>query len=206
MAAINSIYKAMAQDFLSTKVRAPYYEIRSISDCCPVDGWSSLEPFSEEEMEKLLALREKYGREEFFNHLDEVFDEDTICDLAPGYIIDIDLDTEYYMYSFRYHQITDRGVVSGTVKINLTDETYIKLLAMHLDNKDLNINNLRYADKYLYDVVMHGVDGNFCYDGIYEVADPYTVTMDEIRADAQKVREQHPEKFANCHGIAGYLI
>jgi hypothetical protein len=30
--------------------------------------------------------------------------------------------------------------------------------------------------------------------------------MDEAREDAQKIREQHPEKFANMHGTVGYFI
>lgn len=135
-----------------------------------------------------------------------MFDEDTLHDLAPGEVIDFDLDTRYYMYDFKYHQITDKGVRTGTAKLNLTDETYVKLLAMHLENKDLNINNLRYADKTLYETITRGVDICFCYDGIYEVCEPYTVTMDEIRADAQNIREQNLNTYFDMHGIVGYLI
>lgn len=207
MNTIRPTYITMAQNYLSTKERTPYYEIRSISDCCPSDGWSNLLSFSEEEMTQLLALREKYGNEEFFNHIDEVFDEDTMHDMIYGSeIISFDLDTKYYMYNFVYHQITPNGLVTGKVKINLYDETYVQLLALHLENKDLTINSLRYADKELYDIVTRGVDHNFCYDDIYEVCDPYTITMDEVRADAQKIREQHPDKFSDIHGIVGYFI
>ena len=207
MTTINSTYITLAQNYLATKKRTPHYEIRSISDCCPADGWCNLVSFSDEEMTKLLALREKYGKDDFFNHLDEVFDEDTLHDMIYGSeTIGFDLDTEYYMYGFTYHQITPRGVVTGKVKINLWDETYVRLGAHHLENKDLTINSLRYADKDLYDIVTRGVDQNFCYDGIYEVCDPYTITMDEARADAQKIREQHPDKFANTHGMVGYFI
>lgn len=208
MTTIRPIYISMAQKYLETKKRTPHYEIRSITDCCcPEEGWCNLESFSEEDMTKLLALREKYGKEDFFHHLDEVFDEDTLHDLSYGSeVIDFDLDTEYYMYSFAYHQITSKGVVTGNVKINLLDETYVRLLARHLENKDLTINSLRYADRELYDIVTHGVDYNFCHEGIYEVLDPYTITMNEARADAQKIREQHPDEFSNMHGIVGYLI
>ena len=204
---INSVYNAMAQDYLATKVRVPHYEIRSISDCCPAEGWCNLESFSDEDMAKLLALREKYGKEDFFNHLEEVFDEDTLYDMICGSeVMDFDLDTEYYMYNFTYHQITPNGVVTGKVKVNLTDETYVRLLALHLEDKDLNINKLRYADRDLYDVVMRGIDSSFCYDDLYEVRDPYTITMDEAQADAQKIREQHPEKFENDYGTVGYFV
>lgn len=207
MTTINPAFISLAQNYLATKERTPHYEIRSISDCCPADGWCNLQSFSEEEMTQLLALREKYGNEEFFNHLDEIFDEDTLHDMVYGSeVISFDLDNEYYMYSFAYHQITDNGVTSGKVKLHLEDETYVRLLALHLENKDLTINSLKYADENLYEVVTRGVDYNFCYDGIYEVCAPYTITMDEARADAQKIREQHPEKFSDMHGMVGYFI
>jgi hypothetical protein len=207
MTTINPAFITLAQNYLATKERTPHYEIRSISDCCPADGWCNLQSFSDEEMAQLLALREKYGNEDFFNHLDEVFDEDTLHDMIYGSeAISFDLDNEYYMYSFTYHQITPKGVDTGTVKINLMDETYIRLLTHHLEDKDMNINSLRYADRDLYDVVMRGIDGNFCYDDLYMVRYPYTITMDEALADAQKIREQHPGKFENDHGMAGYFI
>ena len=207
MTTISPTFITLAHNYLATKERTPHYEIRSISDACPADGWCNLVSFSDEDMAKLLTLREKYGKDDFYNHLDEVFDEDTLHDMIYGSeTIGFDLDTEYYMYRFKYHQVTPRGLVTGKVKINLWDETYVRLIAHHLENKDLTINSLRYADKDLYDIVTRGVDQNFCYDGIYEVCDPYTITMDEAREDAQKIREQYPEKFGNMHGMVGYFI
>lgn len=207
MTTIHPAFITLAQNYLATKERTPHYEIRNISACCPAEGWCNLQSFSDEEMAQLLALREKYGNEEFFNHLDEVFDVDTLYDIGYGSeIISFDLDNEYYMYSFAYHQITDKGVTSGKVKLHLEDETYVRLLALHLENKNLTINSLRYADKNLYELVTRGVDDHFCCDGDYLVLYPYTVTMDEIKADAQKIREQHPDKFANMHGLIAYYI
>lgn len=207
MTTINPVLITLAQNYLATKERTPHYEIRSISDCCEAGGWCNLQSFSEEEMIQLLALREKYGKDEFFNHLEEIFDEDTLHDMIYGSeIISFDLDNEYYMYSFAYHQITDKGVTSGKVKLHLEDETYARLLALHLENKDLTINSLRYADRELYELLTRGIDFHFCYDGDYLVCDPYTVTMDELKADAQKIREQHPEVFANIQGMIGYSI
>lgn len=207
MSTIDPTFTALAQDYLATKERTPHYEIRSISDICPADGWCNLQSFSEEEMTQLLALREKYGKEEFFNHLDEVFDEDTLHDMVYGSeIISFDLDRMYFKYNFTYHEITDKGVQSGTIKLNLTDEIYVKLLALHLENRNLTINSLRYADRDLYKKVTRYVDSCFCYDGAYEVCNPYTITMDEFRADAQKIREQHPDKFHDEYEMIGYFI
>ena len=207
MTTINSTYMRMAQDYLAIKVRTPHYEIRSISEVTPVDGWLNLQSFSDEEMRQLLALRDKYGKEDFYNHLDEIFDEDTIHDMIYGSeIISFDLDNEYYMYTFTCHEITDEGVRTRKIKINLTDETYARLLAAHLDDEDLTINSLRYHNKDLYELLVNCIDCKFCYEGIYEVYNPYTVTMDEVRADAQKIREQHPDKFTEKSGKVGYFI
>ena len=207
MSTIRPTYITMAQNYLATKVRTPHYEIRSISDCCPADGWCNLLSFTEDEKRKLLALREKYGKDDFFNHLNEVFDEDTLHDMIYGSeVISFDLDTEYYMYNFVYHQITPNGLVTGKVNIHLYDETYVRLIAHHLENKDLTINSLRYADKDLYDIVTRGVDHHFCDDDIYMVRNPYTITMDEAKADAQKIRELHSDKFKNEFGTVGYFI
>ena len=207
MNVINLTFITLAQNYLATKERVPHLEIRSISDDCPADVWCDLNSFSEKELEQLFALREKYGEKDFINHLNEIFDEDTLCDMTYGTdIVSFDLDTEYYMYNFVYHQITPNGLVTGKVKINLYDEAYVRLLAHHLENKDLTINSLRYADEELYNIVTHGVDCNFCYDDIYEVRDPYTITMDEVKADAQKIREQNPDKFKNDFGTVGYYI
>ena len=207
MTTINPTFMTLAQNYLTTKERTPHYEIRSISDCCPADGWCNLQSFSNEEMTQLLALREKYGKEEFFNHLNEIFDEDTLYDMVYGdEIIGFDLDSKFFKYAFTYHQITDKGVKTDSLKINLTDETYVKLLAMHLQDKGLNINKLKYADKSLYEIVTRGIDYHLCIDDTYMVSDPYTITMDEIKADAKNIREQHPEKFQNENGIIGYCI
>lgn len=207
MNVINPTFIPLAQNYLATKERVPHYEIRSISDACPADGWCNLNSFSEKELEQLHALREKYGEKDFINHLNEIFDEDTLCDMTYGTdIISFDLDTEYFMYSFMYHQITENGVNTGNVKLNLTDATYVRLLALHLYDKDLNINSLRYADEELFKYLTREVDYYFCDDIYYSVSSPYTITMNEVRADAQKIREQHPEIFSKTFGNVCYII
>ena len=100
MTTISPTFITLAHNYLATKERTPHYEIRSISDACPADGWCNLVSFSDEDMAKLLTLREKYGKEELFNHLDEIFDEDTILDLFYGSeIISLDLDYAHFKYN-----------------------------------------------------------------------------------------------------------
>lgn len=208
MATINPNYLTLAQNYLATKERTPHYEVRYTDDASvlPAEGWCNLKSFSEEEIAQLLALREKYGKAEFFNHLDEIFDEEALYDIAPGDIFYIDLDSKYYMYSFTCHQLTDDGVKTRSVEINLTDETYVKLLALHLKDNGLNINKLKYADKELFEIVTRGVDCHFCDDLAYIALYPYVITMDEIQADAQKVREQHPAMFDDKCFLVGYTM
>lgn len=205
MTTINPTFTTLAQNYFATKERTPHYEIRSISDCCPADGWCNLVSFTAEEMTQLIALREKYGKEDFFNHLDEIFDEDTLHDMVYGSeIISFDLDSVYFKYDFNYHEITDDGVKTGLAKVHLTDETYVKLLAHHLRDRNLNINTLRYADESLFDIVTERVGLYFYDDFAYCPLYPYTITMDEVKADAQKIREQHPDEFRDEFTIIGY--
>ena len=71
---------------------------------------------------------------------------------------------------------------------------------------DLNINSLRYADEELFKYLTREVDYYFCDDIYYSVSSPYTITMNEVRADAQKIREQHPEIFSKTFGNVCYII
>lgn len=185
----------LAQNFFEKKVRIPHYDIRYINDIAPMDGWCTFESFSDENMAKLIALREKYGENDFFNHLNEIFDEETLEEMVPGDIISFDLDTPCYLYRFTCHHITDSGVRTETLKIHLYDHTYVRLLAHHLEDRHMNINRLRYADKELYDIVTRGVDSCFLNDDFYCAFHPYVITMDEVKEDAAKIEAENPESF-----------
>lgn len=43
-----------------------------------------------------------------------------------------------------------------------------------------------------------------CDDIVYFAFYPYIITMDEIKADAQKIHEEHPEKFCDKYSYKGY--
>lgn len=199
-------FSALAQNYLATKHRLAHYDVHYITDCCPADGWSSLVSFSEEEKQQIDYLVVKYGKEKFFNHLDEIFDDERLYDIAPGDIIGFDIDSEYYLYDFTCHQITNEGIKARAIKIHLTDEIYLQLLELHLEDKFMNINRLKYADRSLYDIIMRGVDSCFCDDGFYMSLYPYTVTMDELKTDAANIFEQNPEHFSDYVGIILYTF
>lgn len=196
MVTVSSTNQTLAQNYFATKQRTPYYEIRYITDCCPQDGWAEIHPFTDEEMAQLLALREKYGHKEFINHLEEVFDEDRLCDLVSGEIIDLDLDNPQYCYNFTCHEISSEGVTKRKIEVALSDSTYQRLLALHLHDKYMNINRLKYADKELYDTLTFFIDLRYVDDeGYYQGFNPYTVTMDELKEDAAKIIATNAECF-----------
>ena len=199
-------FSALAQNYLANKQRTVYYNVHYITDCCPADGWSSLVSFTDEEKQQIDSLVVKYGKKDFFNHLDEIFDDERLYEIAPGEIVDFDIDTHYYLYSFTCHKISDEGVEKQEVKVNLTDETYLQLLELHLEDRFMNINRLKYADRALYDIVMRGVDSSFCDEDYYMSLYPYAVTMDELKADAAKIIEQNPEISSDYLGIVMYTF
>ena len=200
-----AIYSALAQNFLSTKERTPYYEINYITDDCPAEGYRNLLALTEEERAKLLALRDRYGDDDFFNHLDEVVDEETFYDWAPGEVIAFDLDTPHYGYGFTCHQVTDKGVEPLEVTLELTDETYVRLLTAHLYDKHMNFNRLRFYDQELFAEISHNVDLCFYDDCGYFTLFPYAVTMDEVKADAAAIMSANPDQFAEEATMISYI-
>ena len=87
----------LAQDFLATKERVNYYETKGIADPYP-DYASMLTPLTDEEVNQIKPLKEKYG-DQFVEHLNEVFDDpDFISDMFYGDPVDIDLDTIHHQY------------------------------------------------------------------------------------------------------------
>ena len=203
---IDSNCRRLAKDYSQKKCRKTYYKITFIYDCSSKYKWTHLEPFSDEEVTKLLALRKKYGEDDFFRHINEVFNEKRLHEVAPFEVAGIDLDTHCYKYEFKYHQITDKGVSSDSVMIKLTDETYIMLLALHLQNVNMTINSLRHSDKSTFNYILNEVDDYFTLDFHYEAKYPFVITMDEIKADAIKIRELYPDKLYKTNSITEYSI
>lgn len=82
------------------------------------------------------------------------------------------------------------------LKIGISDETYIKLLELQLWDKDMNLNILKYVDESLYSILSSKIDDTFRDDlGFYAINNPFAITFDELKEDAQKIREQYPDKF-----------
>lgn len=196
---IKSLYKTMARNYFATKEREKQYRIIDQDDCY------SLYPFSDEEIASMKTLREKYGEDEFIKHLGEIFDEETLGFIDSEYVDSIIIDRPTYRYTFGYHEIKDNGVYSSKFKIELSDETYIKLLELHLYDKDMNLNILKYADENLYNILSSEIDGRFREDSWqYCITRPFAITMDELKEDAQKIREQYPDKFPKNQGTRYY--
>lgn len=92
------------------------------------------------------------------------------------------------------------------MKIELSDKMYIYLLALCLNDPSINMNKLKYVDNVVYFTIMRQVDVYLCSDGFFTGSYPYLVTMDELKADAQKVFEANPDFLRNPTAITGYLF
>lgn len=201
----NSKYTKLAKKFLAGKTRKNYYEIIALNEDNLVE-LRFLQDFNEEEIKTLRVLREKYGKDDFVKHLDEVFtDPDVIHDFTCGFkILNINLDKPYHQYSFARHELRGDSFHRSEALVELSDEGYIRLLAYCIEDKDMNVNKLRYADKALYGIIIREVDNYLCDDGFFMGCNPYLITMDEIKEDAGQILAENPELGKT--GTMGYLF
>lgn len=202
---IDSEIAQLAADFFAQKNLENYYYVNAFNDDFCEDVYY-VNHFTPEEFEMLKDLRAKYGDGEFHKHLDEVYDDaDTIYDLSCGReIIGIDLDNCLHRYTFTIHSLGKSGLSARKVLVTLSDEAYIKLLALCVGDKGMNYNKLYYADGALYTAIRREID-SYQMDDIFFIGDePYLVTMDEVKADADAIRTAHPE--CDPYGIAGYCV
>ena len=191
----NSTLAQLAKEYLNNKKRTVHYAVEAFDDdyCLVV---TYLQPFTDEEIEGLRELMNKYG-DDYTKHLIEVFkDEDYVHDLSVGdEIIRIDLDTPHYMCQFKTHKLLEDGTLySSELLLELSDDDYLHLLMLHLQYDGMNMNQLRYGDRELYDKLQITIDYHQSVEDIgICISCPYLVTMDEIRADADLVKAAHPE-------------
>lgn len=187
-----SVFGQLAEEYFATKVRQPNYELTALDE----DTLSEVrfyETFSEEEIQLLLSLRERYGQDEFAKHLDEIFTgPDELYDLSCGReILSIDLDKPYYTYEFGCHELVDGDLCKHTVRVLMDDLQYIKALSLLLSDSGMNFNKLQFADSSLYDLINNQIVHSFCDDGFYFGNYPFLVTLDELQRDADEIRRLH---------------
>ena len=201
----NSKALSLAKEFFAKKERKAVYELTAYCDDDQQE-YGYFHELSDDELAALRALRDKYGNEEFVKHLDEVFkDPDVLFDLSYGdEIISFNIDTPYYQYNFSRHELQDGKLHEYKMKIRLSDKMYIYLLALCLDDPTINMNKLKYVDDVAYYTIMRQVDAHLCDDGFFIGDYPYLVTMDELKADAQKLFEANPEFIRDPY--IGYLF
>ncbi len=198
-----SIYMQLATAYFNSKPRKPYYEIVALNE----DNLSEviyLEDFSDEEYQALMSLRERYGMDNYIQHLDEVFtDPDELHDLSCGQeIVRVNLDNPCYQYEFGRHELVNNQLSRNTALVVMFDDNYISLLALMLSDPKMNMNKLQFADSFLYNTIYSQIIHMGCDDGFYMGDYPFLVTMDEVLKDAEAIRAQHPE--LNVKGSMGY--
>jgi hypothetical protein len=186
-------YLEMAEAYLAKKERANYYDFECIDEEF-VGHVFYTNQLTDEEVLLIRQLKKKYP-EDYGLHLDEIFDDpDYIHDFSSGQeIVSIDTDFVSHKYKVTIHEIKpDGNVWSHLYRITLHDDEYVKLLAWHLYDEHLTICTLRRRDSDLYSAIMRRIDNYFQDDGFFFMVDnPYVATLDEAKADADKIIELH---------------
>ena len=183
-------YQELAKNFLTKKERVNYYETTSYDDLHD-ENVSTLVKLSDEEISMVRDLKTRYGKD-FVNHLVEVFDdEDVVSDLFNADPVDIDLDTVYHQYCFTISEVDGDKVTSRPILIELSDEEYSKLLALHLYDTHLVINTLFYRDEKLARRIMRDALRYKCDEDTPFLDHPFVIVMDEALADADQIRQDN---------------
>lgn len=195
----------VAKIFFANKVRKNYYEIMALDEEV-LEELRFLQEFNADQVKSLKQLREKYGREDFIKHLDEVFQNpDEIDDLTRGReILDINLDKPIHKYEFARHELNGESLKRYNVLVEMTDDMYVRLLSLCVTDKSMNMNKLRFADEDVYKHVLNRVDLSSTCDYFFVGTNPYLITMDEVKADAERIRSEYPE--FNYLGYNGYTF
>lgn len=201
-------YAKLAKEFFATKSRKAYFAISAFSKD-HLEEYDFYQEFSDKELQVLRTLRDKYGKDEFVKHLDEfIVDDCEYSDLAgEDEILNIDLDFKFYKYEFGRHELQGDKLTRYSALVEMSDQSYISLLALCLEDQSMNINKLKYADETLYSMIMRGVDAYyFDDDHAYYAMHPYLVTMDELFADVEQILSNHPElRQDNSCCFRGYI-
>ena len=187
-------YAKSAKKFLAGKERKKYCEIFVLNDDT-MEELCFLQEMNEKEIQALRDLRDKYGKDNFIMHLDEVYTEpDQIHDLTCGCeILGMNIDTPCHQYTFSRCELVKGELVKHKCLVELSDEAYIRLLSYCLEDRSMNLNKLRYADKNIYSTIVHNIDSYLCDDGFFMGDYPYLITMDEVKEDADKILSGIPE-------------
>ena len=184
-----------AKEHFSSKTERNFYRVNALNEDF-LEEVCYHQEFSPEEVAQLRDLRAKYGEEEYLKHLIEVFeDEGIIHNLSGGdEIISIDLDSPMRKYRFQVRFFNEEKTYSRQAMVELSEDEYVRLLALRIDDNHMNMSVLRHIDAALHDKILKDVEWQCASDdGFLMCPDPFLVTMDEVNEDAEVVKGKHPE-------------
>lgn len=186
------LHDAVRHYLVSTKHNRIAYAT-TVYDEDDASQYQILSELDEEERTTVLALREKYGEEDFMNHIEEC---DYLIDIPDGLdILKVDLDTPHYLYNFKireYCQETDSLEAQNNL-VEVNNDTYAKMLTYSLMDSIRSIMDVRRYDKELYDDIMEQSMFNQT-SWFGHVRKPFLVTLDELEEDRAKLLQD--EKIA----------
>ena len=185
--------KKIVEEFMANKPKNRVYPVTFLNE--ETGEYVMYLKFTPEQVDAIRSVIEKYKMENFNDHIEEIVSpEDEPTDLFPDEVIDIDLATDFNAYAFTIHYMLKDGTM-GARKIEVEDlpKNYARWLELCVEDKGMNFNKMRYADEVSYKSLLRSIDLNNCDDGFYIDNYPYLITMDELKADAATILENHPE-------------
>ena len=218
-----------AAEFLQSKKRNKCYH------CYTVETETGYEdeffiPLADAIVARVQALKEEIRNDPELKDNEDRADEfsDRVCEI--GYDIEnvpqpwpddniftnIDLDDYLYLYHFDIHLFDWKGDANGRLfpaTADLTDEEYIDLLALLIDQPDCSFQHLAHLSpkfKAIHDKVsdyLHNYDftvmKQFCHDH------DYAIRMTELRRDAQTLLKQlkdNKEKYPYIGFLKDFMV
>ncbi len=218
-----------AAEFLQSKKRNKCYHCYTIETETSVEDEFFI-PLADDIVARVQALKEEIRNDPELKDDEDRADEfsDRVCEI--GYDIEnvpqpwpddniftnIDLDDYLYLYHFDIHLFDWKGDANGRLfpaTADLTDEEYIDLLALLIDQPDCSFQHLAHLSpkfKAIYDKVsdyLHNYDftvmKQFCHDH------DYAIRMTELRRDAQTLLKQlkdNNEKYPYLGFLKDFMV
>lgn len=156
--------------------------------------------FPEDLLQKMRVIKDEKGMDYLLSHLDEVDDDpDVRYDynlLGEVYSIDLDKPKKFYKHLFcKKFFLGEKGFESKYVTIEVHPMDYIKLLCLHIADKDMNFNRLRHFAPGVYERILTSIDYA---DRDWDTDErndkfPYCITMPEIEKDIVNIFAKFPE-------------
>lgn len=186
----------LAKKFMANKEMPQYYYF-SLYDDIYCENETMLNILSDEEVNEIEVLKEKFGDDYVNQAMSFLEDPDDCFEYTHNNnIVSIDTDNPCHLFSFKIHTIQENKLGTSTLKIVLNDDNYTKLIAYCLYDGKMTFNKLWQYDKVLYDNIVWSIYTKLENADTGELPDfTFFISLDEAQVDAEMILQD--EKILN---------